>query len=73
MFQRGATQILGLLARQEPANLRHRQPQILIGIHRNVVDADFVVEMRAGGASALADVAERIAAVNVLSGCDGKA
>ena len=55
MFQRGATQILRLLARQETANLRHRQPQILIGIDRHVVDADFVVKMRAGRASALAD------------------
>src|ERR1700677_3284018 len=39
----------------------------------DVVDADFVVEMGAGGASALPNVADGIATVDVLSGGDSEA
>src|SRR5271169_2530026 len=58
----------GLLAGSEAANLGHSQAQIFVGIYGDVVDADFVVEMGAGGASALADVADGVAAVDVLAG-----
>jgi len=44
-----------------------------VGIYWSVVDANFVVEVRAGAASAVADVADGVAAVYVLSGEDGKA
>ena len=47
--------------------------EIFVGVYGDVVDADFVVEMGAGGASALANVADGVAAVDVLSGGDGEA
>ncbi len=37
---------VGLRARCKSPDVCHGQPQILVGIHRGVVDADFVVEMR---------------------------
>jgi hypothetical protein len=46
--------------------------KVFIGIDWRVVDADFVVKMRAGGASAEAYVADGVAAVNVLAGGDGE-
>ena len=39
-----------------------------MGIYRGVVDPDFVVKLRTGGASTEADVTEDIAAVDELSG-----
>ena len=51
----------------------HSEAQVLVGIHRGVVDADFVVEVRPGRASAEADVADGVAAMDVLSGGDGEA
>jgi len=65
--------ILDLLARRKPANLRHRQPQILVGVYWDIVDADFVVKMRTSRASAEADVADGVATVDILSGGDGEA
>src|SRR4029077_2289427 len=47
--------------------------EIFVGIDRGVVDANFIVEMGAGGASAQANVANGVAAMNLLSGSDGKA
>src|ERR1700674_1115646 len=62
-----------LRARREPANCTQGQPTILVGIPRGVVDAIFVVGVRPGGASAEADVADGVAAMDVLSGGDGEA
>src|SRR5947209_4130185 len=62
-----------LRARCETADVCHREPQILVGIHRSVVDAHFVVQVRTGRASAEADVADGVAAVDVLPGGDGEA
>src|ERR1700724_2611800 len=62
-----------LRSRGKPADVRHGQPQILVRIHRGIVDADFVVEVRSCRASAQADVADGIAAMDVLSGSDGEA
>src|ERR1700676_2438764 len=62
-----------LRARRKPADVCHGEPQILVGIHRSVVDADFVVEMGSRRASAEADVADGIAAMDVLSDSDGEA
>jgi len=36
----------------DSAQAGKRQPQVLVGVDWGIVDADFVVEMRAGGASA---------------------
>ncbi len=47
--------------------------EILVGIDRSVVDADFVVKMGTGGASAGADIGDGVATVNMLSGCDCEA
>ena len=47
--------------------------KVFIGIDRSVVDADFVVEVRAGGAAAEADIADGVAAMHVLAGGDGEA
>src|ERR1700733_13616609 len=47
--------------------------EILVGIDRSVVNADFIVEMRTGRTSALAHVADHVAAMHALSSRDGKA
>src|SRR5438105_15946278 len=49
------------------------QAQVFVGVHWRIVDANFVVEMRASGASAEAHIADGVAAVNVLAGGDGEA
>src|SRR2546423_13444028 len=41
--------------------------QIFVRIHRGVVDANFVVQMRAGAASARSDIAEDVATVDRLA------
>jgi hypothetical protein len=41
-----------LRARRKPAEVGQGQAQVFVGIYRDVVDADFVVEMRAGRAAA---------------------
>ena len=48
--------------------MRHVDAQILVGIHRGIVDADFIVKMRTGAAAAEADVADHVAAADVLAG-----
>ena len=48
--------------------MRDVDAQILIRIHRGVVDADFVVKMRTGTAAAEADIADHVAAADVLAG-----
>ena len=57
----------------EAAQVGDGQAEIFVGVDWGIVDADFVVEMGAGGASAEADVADGVAAVDVLSGGDGEA
>src|ERR1039458_4247354 len=57
----------------EAAVVGYRHAEILVGIDWSVVDADFVVEMRAGGASAHDDVADGVAAMDLLSGRDREA
>lgn len=47
--------------------MRIRHSQILVRIHWHIVDAHFVVEMGAGATSAVADVADSVAPVDVLS------
>src|SRR4051812_32259805 len=47
--------------------------QVLIRIDGRVVDADFVVEVGAGAASAEADVADDLASVNALTRGDSEA
>ena len=42
--------------------------QILVRIDRCVVDADFVVQVRPSATAGIADVADGIAAMNVLTG-----
>jgi len=39
-----------------------------VGIDWNIINADFIVEMRAGATSAVAHISDRIAAMNMLSG-----
>lgn len=43
---------LDLRAGGDAAEVCHGQPQILVGVHRRIVDSDFVVQMRPGRASA---------------------
>ena len=62
-----------LLAGGVGAYSGYRQAKIFVGVYGDVVDADFVVEMGAGGASALAYVADGVAAMDVLPGGDGEA
>src|SRR4051812_4495730 len=47
--------------------LRGVQTEILVRVHRRVVDADFVVQVRPGGASAEPDVADDVAALHALA------
>src|SRR6266404_2666293 len=56
----------------EDGHLREGAAQVLVRIYGDVVDADFVVEVRTGAAAAQADVAEHVAASNRLAGCDGE-
>src|SRR5215813_4950680 len=51
----------------EAADICHRQAQVFIWIDGRVVDADFVMEVRAGAAAAQADIADKVTALNVLS------
>ena len=58
----------GLLAsRSKSAYVSVSHAQIFVRINWNVIDPDFVVEMRSGAASTSADVADGIAAVNMLA------
>src|SRR5215472_17092873 len=52
--------------------LGERKAEVLVGIDGCVEDADLVVEMRAGAASALTHIAQGIATVNHLSRAHGK-
>src|SRR5262249_30893068 len=53
--------------------LREGGAQVLVRIHRCVVDVNFVVDVRAGAASALPDETDHVAALHVLPDGDGKA
>src|SRR5579863_9674861 len=59
-----------LAAGGESASVGHGQAEIFVGIDWGVVDADFVVEMGAGAASAIADVSDGVAAVDLLACSD---
>ena len=61
---------LFLAAGLEAAAVGDRDAEVFVGIDRSVVDANFVVEVRSGGASAEANVADGVAAMNLLAGCD---
>src|SRR5579872_5570644 len=61
-----------LAAGLEAAGVGDGHAQVLVGIDRSVVDTNFVVKVRAGGAAAGADVADGIAAMNLLAGGDGE-
>src|SRR4051812_19519666 len=46
------------------------ESQILVRVDWSVVDANFIMEVRAGAASAQTNVADGIATMHVLPGCD---
>src|SRR5579863_5641864 len=56
----------------EAAGVGDRHAQVFVGIDRRIVDADFVVEVRASGASAFANVADDVTAMHGLPGGHGK-
>jgi len=58
--------LLFLASRFKPSAMSHRHAEILVRIDWGVVDANFVVKMRAGGASARSHVADGVAAMNLL-------
>src|SRR5216684_115790 len=62
-----------LASRRKPAHVRVGHAQIFVRVDRNVVDTNFVVEVGAGAASAVPDVADGVATVYVLPGKDCKA
>src|SRR5450631_3585658 len=62
----------GLAAGGESAYVCDREAQVFVGIYRSVIDADFVMEVRAGAAAALTDESDGVAAMHVLAGHDGK-
>ena len=53
--------------------MRVGDAQVLVGIHRDIVDADFVMKVGPGRASAVADITDGVAAMHVLSGINRKA
>ena len=62
-----------LAASSESAHMCIGYAQILVGIYRDIVDTNFVVEVRTGAAAAIADVANGVAAMDVLAGVTRKA
>src|SRR5271165_5214209 len=56
----------------EAAYVCDRQAKVLVGIDRGIVDADFVVEVRPGAATALANESDGVSAMHVLAGHDRK-
>ena len=62
-----------LAAGLETAALGDRKTKIFIRINRRVVDAHLVMEVRPGGTATEADITDRIATMDVLTGRDGKA
>jgi hypothetical protein len=47
---------------------RDRHAEVLVGIHRGVVDANFVVKVRTGAAAAQSNIPNGVASVDILSG-----
>ena len=60
-----------LASRGQAAVVGDRDAEVFVGIYWGVVDADFVVKVRSGGASAFSHIANHVAAVNRLPGGDG--
>ena len=54
------------------AELRHGGAEILVGIDRNALDANFVVQMRRSDAAGAADISDDLATMNVLAVGDGE-
>src|SRR5580704_2720671 len=52
----------------ESAAVGQSEPQELMGIHRSVINADFVVQVWTGAATAQPDISDRIAPSHKLSG-----
>jgi hypothetical protein len=52
--------------------MRDCHAEVFVGIHRRVVNADFVVEVGTGGATAQANVADGIAPADMLPSDDGE-
>src|SRR5579863_3077415 len=50
--------------------MRHGKPQELVGIYRSVIDADFIMQVWPRAATAQANIPNRVAAADVLSGDD---
>ena len=61
-----------LAARLEFAAVGDGDAEVLIRIDGSIVDANFVVKMRTGRATAQPDIADGIAAMNVLSRCSSE-
>ena len=53
----------GLAAGGEAAAVRDRHAEVFVGIDRGIVDADFIMKMRAGGASAFSDETNYVTAM----------
>jgi len=64
---------LPLAAGGKSAGVRDVQAEVLVRIDGRVVDADFIVEMRASRSSARADITNDVATMNVLAGGRGEA
>ena len=62
-----------LASRCKSAHMRIGNAQVLVRINWDVIDSDFVVEMRAGAASAVTNVADGIPTMHVLPGIHGEA
>src|ERR1700757_1035945 len=61
-----------LAAGSEAAAVGNGDAEVFIGIDRDVVDANFVMEMRPGGASAFPNIADYVAPMHTLSSGNGE-
>ena len=62
-----------LAAGLELTAMRNGDAEVFVGIYGSIVDAHFVMKMWTGGTPAESDIADRIATMNVLAGCNCEA
>jgi len=62
-----------LLPRRHPEVLGHADSQVLVRIHRHILDTHLVVQMGAGGTAAPPDITNHVTTADALSNRSGEA
>ena len=52
--------------------MRDAQSQVFLRVHRSVIDADFIVQVGAGGAAGQANESDELATADAITRADGK-